>query len=60
MEAIQTVEHPSFETVWAALQETDHQMKVTFALKNGFYVLKPSGDTFAVIPPEGIYSPREW
>ena len=32
----------------------------TFALKNGFYVIEPSGETFAVTAPEGIYSPREW
>ena len=32
----------------------------TFALKNGFYVVEPSGDTFAITVPEGIYSPREW
>ncbi|MDR0321167.1 MAG: hypothetical protein LBI28_06665 [Treponema sp.] len=32
----------------------------TFALKNGFYVIEPSGDTFTVTVPEGIYSPQEW
>jgi uncharacterized protein YukE len=32
----------------------------TFALKNGFYVIEPSGETFTVIVPEGIYSPRVW
>jgi hypothetical protein len=31
-----------------------------FALKNGFYVLEPAGDIFAIIPPEGEYIPREW
>ena len=31
-----------------------------FALKNGFYVIEPSGETFNITPPEGIYSPREW
>ena len=31
-----------------------------FALKNGFYVIEPSGDTFTITAPEGIYSPREW
>ena len=30
----------------------------TFALKNGFYVVEPSGETFKIIEPEG--SPREW
>jgi hypothetical protein len=32
----------------------------TFALKNGFYVIEPSGETFTVIVPEGIYSPKVW
>jgi len=32
----------------------------TFALKNGFYVIEPSGETFDITAPEGIYSPREW
>ena len=31
-----------------------------FALKNGFYVVEPSGETFTVTAPEGIDSPREW
>jgi UDP-N-acetylenolpyruvoylglucosamine reductase len=31
-----------------------------FALKNGFYVIEPSGETFVITVPEGIYSPREW
>jgi hypothetical protein len=31
-----------------------------FAMKNGFYVIEPSGETFAITAPEGIYSPREW
>jgi hypothetical protein len=30
-----------------------------FALRNGFYVVEPSGDTFNVIMPEGKYHPRE-
>jgi TPP-dependent indolepyruvate ferredoxin oxidoreductase alpha subunit len=30
------------------------------ALKNGFFVLVPSGDTFAIIKPEGKYHVREW
>jgi hypothetical protein len=30
------------------------------ALKNGFFVLVPSGDTFAIIKPEGKYHTREW
>jgi hypothetical protein len=29
-----------------------------FALKNGFYVIEPSGETFEITPPEG--EPREW
>jgi hypothetical protein len=31
-----------------------------FAMKNGFYVIEPSGETFTVTAPEGAYSPREW
>ena len=31
-----------------------------FALKNGFYVLEPSGKTFTITVPEGVYSLREW
>jgi hypothetical protein len=31
-----------------------------FALKNGFYVVEPSGDTFNIVKPEGKYHPREW
>jgi hypothetical protein len=31
-----------------------------FAMKNGFYVIEPSGETFTIIEPKGDYSPREW
>ena len=31
-----------------------------FALKNGFYVVEPSGETFTITAPEGNYSAREW
>jgi len=31
-----------------------------FAMKNGFYVIEPSGETFSITAPEGEYSPREW
>ena len=31
-----------------------------FALKNGFYVIEPSGETFSIIVPKGDYSPKEW
>jgi Holliday junction resolvase len=31
-----------------------------YALKKGFYVIEPSGETFIITPPEGDYSPREW
>jgi hypothetical protein len=31
-----------------------------YALKKGFYVIEPSGDTFNIIPPEGKYHPHEW
>ncbi|GHV92745.1 hypothetical protein AGMMS50268_32480 [Spirochaetia bacterium] len=32
----------------------------TYALKNGFYVIEPSGDTFNIITPTGKYYPHEW
>jgi hypothetical protein len=32
----------------------------TYALKNGFYMIEPSGDTFNIIEPRGAYHPREW
>ncbi|AEF84179.1 conserved hypothetical protein [Treponema primitia ZAS-2] len=32
----------------------------TYALKKGFYVLEPAGDTFAITVPEGCYYPHEW
>jgi hypothetical protein len=31
-----------------------------FALKSGFYVITPSGNTFNIIEPSGEYRPREW
>ena len=31
-----------------------------FALKHGFYVVEPSGDTFTITVPEGKNKPREW
>ncbi|MDR0290090.1 MAG: PD-(D/E)XK nuclease family protein [Treponema sp.] len=31
-----------------------------FALKNGFYVIEPSGEAFTITAPEGVYSVREW
>jgi hypothetical protein len=31
-----------------------------YAMKNGFYVIEPSGDTFNIIKPEGKYHPHEW
>jgi hypothetical protein len=31
-----------------------------YALKKGFYVIEPSGDTFTIIEPKGNYRPREW
>ena len=36
------------------------QNEKDFALKNGFYVLEPSGDVFSITEPKGIYSPKEW
>jgi hypothetical protein len=32
----------------------------TYALKNGFYVIEPSGDTFNITEPKGDYHPHEW
>jgi exonuclease VII large subunit len=31
-----------------------------YALKNGFYVVEPSGETFVITEPSGDYSPKEW
>jgi hypothetical protein len=31
-----------------------------YALKKGFYVIEPSGDTFRITEPKGSYHPREW
>jgi hypothetical protein len=31
-----------------------------YALKHGFYVIVPSGDTFDIIEPEGKYHVKEW
>jgi hypothetical protein len=31
-----------------------------YTLKNGFYVIEPSGETFNITAPEGEYHPREW
>jgi hypothetical protein len=31
-----------------------------YALKKGFYVIEPSGDTFTITEPKGNYHPREW
>ncbi|MDR1574723.1 MAG: hypothetical protein LBS37_01850, partial [Treponema sp.] len=32
----------------------------TYALKQGFYVIEPSGETFTIIEPKGDYYPKEW
>lgn len=32
----------------------------TYALKKGFYVIEPSGDTFNITEPKGSYHPHEW
>ena len=31
-----------------------------YALKQGFYVIEPSGETFTITAPEGEYHPHEW
>jgi uncharacterized FlaG/YvyC family protein len=42
----------------AAIVMTDNEK--AFAFKNGFYVLEPSGETFTIAVPEGIYAVKEW
>jgi predicted RNase H-related nuclease YkuK (DUF458 family) len=42
----------------AGIVMTDNER--SFAFKNGFYVIEPSGETFTIKEPEGIYSVREW
>jgi hypothetical protein len=37
-----------------------NESEKTYALKNGFYVIEPSGDTFTITKPEGKYHVREW
>ncbi|MDR1655919.1 MAG: hypothetical protein LBR96_07970, partial [Treponema sp.] len=32
----------------------------TYALKKGFYVIEPSGETFKITEPKDKYRPREW
>ncbi|MDR1176379.1 MAG: hypothetical protein LBK83_13035 [Treponema sp.] len=32
----------------------------TYALKKGFYVIEPSGETFKITEPKGKYHPHEW
>jgi hypothetical protein len=32
----------------------------SYALKKGFYVIEPSGDTFNITVPGGDCQPREW
>jgi hypothetical protein len=31
-----------------------------YALKKGFYVIEPSGETFTITSPEGAYTPKVW
>jgi hypothetical protein len=31
-----------------------------YALRQGFFVVEPSGETFTITEPKGDYSPREW
>jgi hypothetical protein len=30
------------------------------ALKRGFYMIEPSGETFKITEPKGDYHPHEW
>ncbi|MDR0641384.1 MAG: hypothetical protein LBG07_05000, partial [Treponema sp.] len=32
----------------------------TYALKKGFYVIEPSGETFSITEPKGNYYPHVW
>jgi hypothetical protein len=32
----------------------------TYALKKGFYLVEPSGETFKITEPKGEYHPHEW
>jgi hypothetical protein len=36
------------------------ESQITYALKKGFYVIEPSGDTFTITEPKGNYHPHEW
>jgi hypothetical protein len=40
----------------AGMVMTDNER--AFALKNGFYLIEPSGETFTITPPNG--QPKEW
>ena len=31
-----------------------------YALKKGFYVIEPSGETFTITEPQGSYHPHVW
>ncbi|MDR2048464.1 MAG: hypothetical protein LBP69_03340, partial [Treponema sp.] len=31
-----------------------------YALKKGFYVIEPSGETFKITEPKGLYHPHVW
>ena len=31
-----------------------------YAMKNGLYVIEPSGESFTIAAPKGNYTPREW
>jgi hypothetical protein len=37
-----------------------NEREKAYALKNGFYVIEPSGETFFITRPEGKYHVREW
>jgi hypothetical protein len=44
-----------------AISGTDfNDSEKLLAMKNGFYVIVPSGNTFTITAPEGDYSPGEW
>jgi membrane-associated HD superfamily phosphohydrolase len=60
------------ETAWQ-MKETDKrkylgamagvvfsETEKIYALKKGFYVIEPSGETFKITEPKGVYRPHAW
>ena len=51
-------DHRIFLGAIAGMVFKDNEKK--FAMKNGFYVIEPSGETFKITAPRGDNSVREW